>query len=148
MSKKLKKANNRYKGYRDELTLAELIQNAAARGLHSTRVTLYRDANGQAISPVYAEGGYIGENAIVNKGGALLENPPEGTTCACALGAMALTPKLSYPLNTYAMSGNDCPDDAELDNSGKDPETEPKLYYADERSMQIGLAYEQALRPE
>jgi hypothetical protein len=135
---KLGKSNNKFPQYKDELTLAELIQNAAARGLKSTKLTLYRDANGRALKSQHGEG------YIASSGGGMLENPPEGTTCGCALGAMALTPKLTHPLTVRAMDGNDTVDRDYL----PDDDNGLAFTYADERSMQIGLAYEQALRPE
>lgn len=150
------KANDSYEGFEDEFTLAELIQNAAARGLASYRGALFAKP-GTFEEFDYDTGEYrdeetlveinlnCGEETIVQKKGAIRKNPPKGATCACALGAMALTPKLTHPLTILAMQGNDHADGDEL-QSTIDP-TE-KTYYADLRSLQIGLAYEQALRPE
>lgn len=82
------------------------------------------------------------EQVIAEEGGAMITEPPAEATCACALGAMALTPKLTNPLTYYAMTGNDAsPRSAVGDKS-------IEYTYADVRSMQIGAAYEQALRPD
>ena len=141
---KKQKANDKYPGFQDELVLAELIQNAAARGLSSTKGAMFRDAFGCLISVKQDE-----DQAVKAKG-AVRKNPPKGAKCACALGAMALTPKLTKPLSILAMGANDTPDgyplrsEEDLNSDGYKLEI---TAYGDERSMQIGLAYEQALRP-
>lgn len=152
------KANDNFDQYEDELTLAELIQNAAARGLHSVRGALFaKPANeGEDDADIEADDGTrltiieaknLSEEVVIQKKGGLRKNPPKGTTCACAIGAMALTPKLSNPLNVTQrlMAGNDAVDDHTV---GGEVEWGVVYDYNDERSMQIGLAYEQALRPE
>lgn len=151
------KANDSYPGFEDELTLAELIQNAAARGLTSVRGSLFARPKTKDDLETFKSGKHCLvsvpaatiENEIVSEGGALFEAPPEGTTCACALGAMALTPKLTRPLSYSALSGNDASDKTQLDavHSWDADGVTPVYVYDDIRSMQIGVAYEQALRP-
>lgn len=163
MSKKLPKAtiikgkkpaaNENYAEFNDERTLAELIQNAAARGLHSVRGGLFgRPMTKQELTDIetgdfesdgteYLSTNYKGyeEADAVDPDCKRISRPPAGTTCACALGAQLMSPRLSDPLNYKAIHGNDATDGAPLETS--------VIGYADERSMQIGIAYEQALRP-
>lgn len=147
------RANDNFDNFADELTLAELIQNAAARGLTSVRHTLFAKFVGDEDKvhdedddvDFYQHGkGYVGigtnsdEEFIVERKGAIRSNPPKGATCACALGSMSLTPKLTHPLSITAMQGNDT----------RTGEAFTVEVYEDLRSAQIGSAYEQALRPE
>lgn len=168
-AKRLPKANDNYENFDDEFTLAQLIQNAAARGLTSVKGALFaremtsEEENAFEILEAgldydnpdeYGDAEEIAmyldriddlvkcdldfsEEIVVDKGGALLSKPPDGATCACALGAQSLTPKLSNPLNIKAMQGND-------DNGS----LQTIIIYDDLRSYQIGAAYEEALRPE
>lgn len=115
----------------DELTLAELIQNAASRGLHSVRYLFFGNKDEDSLYSKYSE-----DVAVKRPGSA--KNPPKGTTCVCVLGAQMLYPPVSNPITTTeVMKWNDASD-------GHKVET----YLGDDRSAQIGAAYEQALRPE
>ena len=125
----------------DEITLAQLIQNAAARGLTSTQGDLYRKDGRHVVlkDTAYEYETYEDKYFPEDCGN---ENPaPAGKVrkvdadCACAIGAQLLTPKIDRPLSFIAISGNDAHDDV-------------ALAYGDERSLNIGAAYEQALRPE
>lgn len=152
----------------DEITLAQLIQNAAARGLTSVRGTLFgREITAEELSAQETIGGldwddpeydkaqrivdslnelsnydnltgiYIAkvEEDAVEKPGCM-KAPPKGATCACALGAQLLSPKVDNPVSVTAMQAND-PEDGEI-----------ITFYEDQRSADIGAAFEQALRPE
>lgn len=143
------KANDSYDSFEDELTLAELIQNAAARGLTSVRAMLYGKST--EYGDTVAIEVNTTEEGIVRVKGGTRENPPKGATCACALGAMALTPKLTKPLSISAMNGNDNSDGDKIHIEGDTWDEDKHEYvfaYDDVRSMQIGVAYEQALRPD
>ncbi len=143
------KANDDYAGFKDELTLAQLIQNAAARGLHSVRGGLFgRPFTEEELDDDYGwaddldttdNTGEIGILKINLRASeivpAQLRKPPNGATCACALGAQLMTPKVDNPVGLSAPDGND-PEDGQL------------CYWADDRSANIGMAYEQALRPD
>lgn len=151
----------------DEMVLAELIQNAAARGLVSNQGGLFgRFIVEGTDDEYYADGGIVNidpkcKTALQDNEGfgarGVLTNPPGDADCACALGAQLLTPKISVPLRVNATyEANDASDGqvvtfmSELDlyeNPDDAPHKVVKMSWADERSMQIGLAYEQALRP-
>lgn len=139
----------------DEITLAELIQNAAARGLTSVRGTLFAKKLSNKELTLMEKGKYCidtlsdddiiivvsheySEEMSVSPTTKRLRNPPKGTTCACALGAQALTPRVTRPLLVVdsVLKGNDKKDDEIIES------------YGDQRSADIGAAYEQALRPE
>lgn len=117
----------------DEMVLAELIQNAAARGLHSTRGRPF----GKSVDLDDSCG--VGTSEAVSRvtRGDLLESPPPEATCCCALGAATLGPATGLyrePGIADVYVGNDRDDDQAL--SGR------------MRYVNIGAAFEQALRPE
>jgi hypothetical protein len=103
----------------DEMTLAELIQNAAARGLKSC-TGLWFDRGGGDVG-FYRYGDT-----------AKLDHPPEGATQCCVLGAQLLTPPVTHPLSARAYNGNDAADTTVCHDWNRD--------------SNIGAAFEQALR--
>lgn len=134
----------------EEITLAQLIQNAAARGLHSARGGLY----GRPVTDKELDGGDMRAGSTEDHSliflpvGTLkraedvpgqLRTPPKGATCACALGAQLLTPAVDNPVTMKTMAGNDAFDDERVHYQIEVP--------ADERSANIGMAFEHALRP-
>jgi hypothetical protein len=113
----------------DEITLAELIQNAAARGLTSTQTALYRDSSYADLYGPDRPRRTFSLGAVAE-----MEDAPAGATCCCVLGAQALTPPVSSPLGAQAYLGNDIDDE--------------HYGVSWDRDSNVGAAFEQALRPE
>lgn len=140
------KANDSFDNFDEEYTLAQLIQNAAARGLTSVRGTLFgrpkqkgeKGVNTMKVGKLrfVTVESTKRESHSVTQTCKRMSAPPEGTTCACVLGAQMLTPRIKNPILTVTVTqANDAGDKVEIDE------------YIDERSANIGAAYEQALRP-
>lgn len=120
----------------DELVVAKLIQNAAARCLVSNRGLVFKDAKGNAVGPVTD----VAITRIMHK--KLLANPPKGAVACCALGAACMTEDTGLYLDhdpVLVTGGNDASD------YGQDYclNEQPIL-----RLISIGRAFEQALRPD
>lgn len=107
----------------DEMVLAQLIQNASARGLKGCKYARFK-----------GEAGDIEYKPLPWDQVGTRETPPPGTTQCCALGAQELSPPVSKPITLCA--GNDMDEDQRMFGTAKDM-----------RSLNIGAAFEQAMRP-